>query len=48
VEAKLAAYLQTNNLFRYGPVEIDHVTLFSSLLGKEASVYTAEVDYPLA
>jgi 2'-5' RNA ligase len=47
VEAKLAAYLQTNNLFRFGPVPIEHVTLFSSLLGKEASVYTAEVEYPL-
>lgn len=47
VEAKLAAYLQTNNLFRHGPAEIDHLTLFSSQLGKEASVYTAEVDYKL-
>eukprot|EP01037_Dinobryon_pediforme_P005237 gene5236-5289_t len=47
VESKLAAYLQTHNLFRFGPVEIDHITLFSSQLGKEASVYTAEVDYPL-
>lgn len=47
VEAKLATYLQANNLFRFGPVEIDHLTLFSSQLGKEASVYTAEVDYPL-
>lgn len=48
VEAKLAAYLQTHNLFRYGAVDIHHLTLFSSQLGKEASVYTAEVEYPLA
>jgi 2'-5' RNA ligase len=48
VEAKLAAYVQAHNLFRAGPAEIDHVTLFSSLLGKEGSVYTAEVAYPLA
>jgi 2'-5' RNA ligase len=40
--------VQTNNLFRAGPFEIGHITLFSSLLGKEASVYTAEVEYPLA
>lgn len=48
VEAKLAAYVQSHNLFRAGPVEMDHFTLFSSQLGKEASVYTAEVAYPLA
>jgi 2'-5' RNA ligase len=47
VEAKLATYLQAHNLFRFGPLEVDHVTLFSSQLGKEASVYTAEVDYSL-
>jgi 2'-5' RNA ligase len=48
VEAKLAGYVQANNLFRAGPVDIDAFTLFSSQLGKEASVYTAEVAYPLA
>ncbi len=48
VEEKLAAYVQSNNLFRAGPVVIDAFTLFSSQLGKEASVYTAEVAYPLA
>jgi 2'-5' RNA ligase len=47
-EAKLGLFVQTHNLFRAGPFEIDHITLFSSLLGKEASVYTAEVEYPLA
>jgi 2'-5' RNA ligase len=45
---KLAAFLQANNLFRADAVEVDHFTLFSSQLGKEASVYTAEVEYPLA
>lgn len=48
VEAKLAAYVQTNNLFRAGPVTMDRFTLFSSQLGKEASVYTSEVEYPLS
>lgn len=46
-EAKLAAFVQANNLFRSGPVPVTHFTLFSSQLGKEASVYTAEVEYPL-
>jgi hypothetical protein len=27
---------------------MEHFTLFSSLLGKEQPVYTAEVEYPLA
>jgi 2'-5' RNA ligase len=46
-EAKLAAFVQAHNLFRAGPFEVEHFTLFSSRLGKEASVYTAEVEYPL-
>lgn len=48
VEHKLAGYVQGNNLFRAGPVEIDQFVLFSSQLGKEASFYTAEVAYPLS
>jgi 2'-5' RNA ligase len=47
-EAKLAAYVQAHNLFRAEPVAVEHFTLFSSQLGKEASVYTAEVEYALA
>lgn len=46
--AKLAAYVQANNLFRSEPVPVEHFVLFSSRLGKEASVYTAEVEYELA
>ena len=46
-QAKLAAFVQANNLFRAEPVPVEHFTLFSSRLGKEASVYTAEVDYAL-
>ena len=46
--AKLAAFVQAHNLFRAGPVPVAHFTLFSSQLGKEASVYTAEVEYDLA
>jgi 2'-5' RNA ligase len=46
--AKLAAFVQAHNLFRSEPVPVEHFFLFSSLLGKEASVYTAEVGYALA
>lgn len=48
VPHKLAAFVQARNLFRAAPFEVDHLTLFSSRLGKEASAYTAEVEYPLA
>jgi 2'-5' RNA ligase len=47
-ESKLAAFVQAHNLFRAEPVPVEHFTLFSSQLGKEQSVYTAEVEYPLA
>lgn len=47
VEAKLAAFVQANNLLRAGPFPVDHFTLFSSRLGREASVYTPEVEYQL-
>jgi 2'-5' RNA ligase len=45
---KLAAFLQAHSLFRADPVAVEHFTLFSSQRGKEAAVYTAEVEYPLA
>jgi len=47
-EAKLAGYVQAHNLFRSDPVPVEHFTLFSSRLGKDAAVYTPEVDYALA
>lgn len=46
-EAKLAAWVQANNLFRADPVPVEHFTLFSSRLGKEQAAYTPEVEYPL-
>jgi 2'-5' RNA ligase len=46
-EARLASFVQANNLFRCDPVEIEHFTLFSSLLGKDQAVYRAEVEYGL-
>ena len=46
-EAKVAGFVQAHNLFRAEPVTMDHFTLFSSLLGKDQPVYTAEVEYEL-
>jgi 2'-5' RNA ligase len=45
---KLTGWVQSHNLFRSDPVQVAHFTLFSSRLGKEQSVYTPEVEYPLA
>lgn len=45
---KLAEWVQAHNLLRAAPVGIDHFTLFSSQLGKDGAVYTAEVEYALA
>jgi RNA 2',3'-cyclic 3'-phosphodiesterase len=39
--------VQAHNLLRSESVPITHFTLFSSKLGKEQPVYTAEVDYEL-
>ena len=46
-EAVLAGWVQAHNLLRSESVPITHFTLFSSQLGKEQPVYTAEVDYEL-
>ena len=46
-ETALAGWVQSHNLFRAEPVPVEHFTLFSSRRGKEASYYTAEVEYPL-
>jgi 2'-5' RNA ligase len=46
-EFKLVEFVQAHNLFRSEPFQVEHFTLFSSQLGKEQSVYTAEVEYEL-
>ena len=46
-EAKLVEFVQAHNLFRAPAVPVEHFTLFSSQLGKEQSVYTAEAEYDL-
>jgi len=45
---KVAAWVQAHNLFRSEPMDVEHFTLFSSLLGKEQAAYVPEVEYPLA
>jgi len=45
---KVIGYVQAHNLFRAPPVAIEHFTLYSSRLGKEAAVYVPEVEYELA
>lgn len=47
-ETKLAAYIQAHNLFQAATVPIEHFSLFSSLRGKEQSVYVREINYTLA
>jgi 2'-5' RNA ligase len=46
-EAELAGFVQAYNLFRADSVPVEHFTLFSSLVGKDQAVYTAEVEYGL-
>ena len=44
---KIAGFVQRNNLFRAEAFLVDRFTLFSSQLGKDSPVYTAENDYGL-
>ena len=44
---KVAEFVQAHNLFRSAAIEVGGFCLFSSRLGKEASVYEVEVEYPL-
>lgn len=46
-EPRLAHWVQAHNLFRAEAVSVEHFTLFSSQLGREQAVYTAEAEYPL-
>jgi 2'-5' RNA ligase len=46
-EVKVAAWVQSHNLFRSTPIVVEHFTLFSSRLGKEQAVYCPEAEYEL-
>lgn len=45
--AKLQHYLAEHSLFKSEPFEVTHFTLFSSAMGSEHSVYTAQASYAL-
>lgn len=45
---RIGAFISHNNLFRAGPVGVDHFTLFSSFLSHNGPIYRAERIYPLA
>jgi RNA 2',3'-cyclic 3'-phosphodiesterase len=45
---KMTSFVQMNNLLRAEPFTVDRFTLFSSQLGREGSVYTAENEYALS
>jgi len=45
VTPRLIEFVQAHNLYRSPPIPAEHITLFSSHLGREAPDYTAEVEY---
>lgn len=46
-EARVAAFVADNNLFRAPPFAAESFTLFSSFLSSSGAIYTAEAEYPL-
>ena len=47
-DPRLAEWIQARNLYRSQIINVEHFTLFSSLLGKEQAIYTPEAEYGLA
>lgn len=45
--SRLAEFVQARNLYRSPPLAVEHVTLFSSQLGRDQPHYTAEAEYAL-
>jgi len=45
--ARLHAFIAGNAPFQAGPFEVNHITLFESLLGKGSPVYIPQADYQL-
>jgi 2'-5' RNA ligase len=44
---RIGSYLSANGDFAYPPIEVDHFTLFSSILGQSGPTYHVEHHYPL-
>ncbi|MDD2876153.1 MAG: RNA 2',3'-cyclic phosphodiesterase [Acidiphilium sp.] len=47
VGPRFVEFVQSRNLYRSSPIEIEQITLFSSHLGPDHPDYTAEVEYKL-
>jgi len=47
-DSRLEEFVVANSLFRAGPFEADHFTLYSSFLSHNGAQYTPEATYPLA
>ncbi len=47
VGPRFAEFVQSHNLYRSPPIEVGHMTLFSSHLSDDHPAYTAEVEYEL-
>jgi 2'-5' RNA ligase len=45
--AKVAAWIQANNLLKSPPIRVDRVGLYSSFLASEGAQYRLETEYPL-
>ncbi len=46
-KGKLQEYLSANGLLRFGPIEVDRFSLFSSYLQSSGAIYSAEAEYAL-
>lgn len=47
-ETHLLGFIQVHNLFRAGPIPVDHFILYESRMGKGGSAYFSLAEYPLA
>jgi RNA 2',3'-cyclic 3'-phosphodiesterase len=46
-EDRLQSFIARNNLFRAGPIDVDHFVLYESRLGNGGSTYIPLEEYPL-
>lgn len=46
-ETHLLGFIQTHNLFRAGPIAVDHYILYESRMGNGGSAYFPVAEYPL-
>ena len=46
-EDRILGFIQNNNLFRAGPIAVDHIILYESRMGNGGSAYFPVAEYPL-